>query len=59
MYGMMAPLHSAGSGRRSEQIAPVASAEFWFAIQLAMLAGFATAYPVNWLLIRKGLKEEM
>lgn len=31
-------------------MAKVASPEFWFAMQLAMLAGFATSYPVNrWL----------
>jgi len=39
-------------------IANVASPALWFAMQLAMLAGFATSYPVNWWLIRKGLKEE-
>ncbi len=33
--------------------------EFWFMMQIAMLAGFATAYPVNWWLIRKGVKEKM
>ena len=33
--------------------------EFWFAMQLAMLCGFATSYPVNWWLIRKGWKEKM
>ncbi len=36
-----------------------ATAAFWFTMQLAMLAGFATAYPVNWWLIRKGVKEKM
>lgn len=35
------------------------SAEFWFMMQIAMMAGFVTAYPVNWWLIRKGIKEEM
>ena len=30
--------------------------EFWFMMQIAMLCGFATAYPVNWWLIRKRLK---
>lgn len=39
--------------------APVDSPEFWFAMQWAMLAGFATSYPVNWLLIRAGVKERM
>jgi len=35
------------------------SVEFWFMMQIAMLCGFATAYPVNWWLIRTGLKEQM
>ena len=33
--------------------------EFWFMMQIAMLVGFATSYPVNWLLLRKGIKEKM
>jgi hypothetical protein len=37
----------------------VASVEFWFMMQIAMLAGFVTAYPVNWWLIRRGIKEAM
>jgi len=37
----------------------VDSPEFWFMMQIAMLCGFATAYPVNWYLIRAGLKEKM
>jgi Domain of unknown function (DUF4396) len=32
---------------------------FWWMMQLAMLCGFITAYPVNWLLIRSGVKEAM
>jgi len=40
-------------------VAEVATPEFWFAMQVAMLAGFCTAYPTNWWLIRKGVKEEM
>lgn len=32
---------------------------FWFMMQLAMLLGFCTAYPVNWFLIRSGIKERM
>lgn len=32
---------------------------FWFMMQIAMLFGFATSYPVNWWLIRKGIKEKM
>lgn len=33
--------------------------EFWFMMQLAMLTGFATSYPVNWLLLQIGWKEAM
>jgi hypothetical protein len=33
--------------------------EFWFMMQIAMLFGFATSYPVNWWLIRTGVKERM
>lgn len=33
--------------------------EFWFVMQLAMIAGFITAYPVNWWLIKRGIKEKM
>jgi len=35
------------------------SAEFWFMMQIAMLCGFVTSYPVNWWLIKAGLKEKM
>jgi len=33
--------------------------EFWGAMQLAMIAGFVTSYPMNWWLIRVGIKERM
>jgi hypothetical protein len=33
--------------------------EFWFAMQIAMLAGFCVAYPVNIWLLKTGLKEKM
>lgn len=32
---------------------------YWFMMQIAMLIGFLTAYPANWWLIRKGIKEAM
>ncbi len=32
---------------------------FWFVMQFAMMLGFLTAFPVNWWLIKKGIKEEM
>lgn len=33
--------------------------EFWFLMQIAMLAGFAVSYPVNAMLLKMGLKEKM
>lgn len=59
MYGLMAVIQFAWFRPAYGAIAPVNSLEFWFAMQLAMLAGFCTAYPVNWLLIRTGVKEAM
>jgi hypothetical protein len=32
---------------------------FWFMMQVGMALGFLTAYPVNWWLVRIGLKERM
>ena len=59
MYGFMAfaqfYLFGTLLGTRVEANTP----EFWFMMQIAMLAGFLTAYPVNWWLIRQGIKEAM
>ena len=38
---------------------PVTNPLFWFMMQIAMLLGFLTAYPMNWWLIKKGIKEAM
>lgn len=59
MYGGMAVLQFALFKPVYGHIAAVDTPEFWFAMQLAMLAGFVTAYPVNWWLIRSGIKEAM
>ncbi len=32
---------------------------YWLLMQVAMVAGFATTYPVNWWLISNGTKEKM
>lgn len=32
---------------------------FWLMMQVAMLVGFCTAYPMNWWLIKTGIKEKM
>ena len=37
----------------------VDSVEFWFMMQIAMLCGFLTSYPVNWWPLRSGIKEMM
>ncbi len=32
---------------------------FWFVMSMALLAGFVTAYPMNWWLVARGLKHGM
>lgn len=59
MYGLMAIAQFAIFGPTFGRIAPVNSPEFWFIMQLAMLGGFVTSYPVNWWLIRREIKERM
>jgi hypothetical protein len=54
MYGWMALVIFVWFGR----IEP-SRIEFWFLMQLAMACGFCTSYPMNWLLIRMGIKTEM
>ena len=34
-------------------------AAFWFLMQVGMILGLATSYPVNWWLIKRGIKEAM
>jgi hypothetical protein len=34
-------------------------AAYWFLMQIGMIIGFATAYPANVWLIRRGLEERM
>ncbi|TMV76685.1 DUF4396 domain-containing protein [Thioclava sp. BHET1] len=55
MYGVMAIARFAIFGHPLSAATPV----FWFTMQIAMLAGFITAYPTNWALIRLGVKEPM
>lgn len=59
MYGFMAvAAFVIFRGMLGVRLEPV-STEFWFMMQIAMLCGFLTAYPVNWWLIRLGVKEAM
>jgi hypothetical protein len=59
MYGFMAiayfVIFQHGLGVKLE----TNSVEFWFMMQIAMLFGFTTSYPVNWWLLRSGIKERM
>ena len=54
MYGWMALVIFVWFGR----IEP-SRIEFCFLMQLAMACGFCTSYPMNWLLIRLGIKTAM
>jgi hypothetical protein len=55
MYGWMAFAIFGIFGHELAKTDPV----FWFMMQIAMLAGFITAFPVNWWLIKAGIKEKM
>jgi len=55
MYGWMAIATFLIFGHELDNGDPV----FWFMMQIAMLAGFATSYPTNWWLVRAGIKEKM
>lgn len=59
MYGIMALIQFGWFWSSFGGLAPVDSPEFWFAMQIAMLAGFCTSYPINWWLIRAGAKEKI
>ena len=55
MYGWMALMRFVVFGTEVPKSSPV----FWFLMQIAMAAGFITAYPVNWWLLKTGVKEKM
>ncbi len=59
MYGFMAIAQFLWFKPVYGHIAEVSSPEFWFAMQIAMICGFFTSFPVNWLLVKYGLKEKM
>ena len=59
MYGLMALIQLVLFTHAFGGTASVFTAEFWFAMQWAMIAGFAVAFPVNALLIKRGVKEAM
>ncbi|MDQ6878437.1 MAG: DUF4396 domain-containing protein [Candidatus Dormibacteraeota bacterium] len=55
MYGWMALANFVIFGHELNK----GSSVYWFMMQLAMFAGFVTAYPINWWLVRNGVKERM
>ncbi|OJV76685.1 MAG: hypothetical protein BGO37_11705 [Cellulomonas sp. 73-92] len=59
MYGTMALAQLAVVPALAGGRLAVASPQFWAVMQVAMVVGFVTAYPVNWWLIRAGVKERM
>ena len=59
MYGCMAIAQFWLFGKVIGVRLAVDTPEFWFVMQVAMLAGFVTAYPVNWWLLKAGIKETM
>lgn len=59
MYGLMAVWQLAVFPALVGGRASVFTPEFWVAMQLAMVAGFVCAAPVNAWLVRRGIKEAM
>ena len=59
MYGGMALIQFLWFAPQFGGLAEPGQPEFWMAMQIAMLAGFCTSYPMNWLLVRNGVKEAM
>jgi hypothetical protein len=55
MYGWMAIVTFVIFGHEIEKTDPV----FWFMMQIAMLFGFMTSYPINRWLLKKEIKEKM
>lgn len=59
MYGFMAFAKFYLFGTLLGVTLEVNSTAFWFMMQIAMICGFISSYPVNWWLLRVGIKEPM
>ena len=57
MYGFMALAHFIVFRSVIGVKLETDTVEFWFMMQVAMIFGFLTSYPMNWWLIPTGLKE--
>ncbi|WP_085523719.1 DUF4396 domain-containing protein [Tuberibacillus sp. Marseille-P3662] len=55
MFGWMALAHYVFFVQMPESTTAV----FWFMMQIAMMLGFLTSYPANWVLVKKGIKHAM
>lgn len=55
MFGWMALVHYVFF----IQVPMPNTAVFWFMMQIAMMLGFLTSYPANWILVKKGIKHAM
>ena len=55
LFGWMALMHFVFFDPPLEPNNPV----YWFMMQIGMVIGFGTSYPMNWFLIQKGIKEAM
>lgn len=55
MFGWMALVSLVFFASAPEPDSPV----FWFMMQIAMMLGFLTSYPTNWMLVKKGVKHAM
>nr|WP_244954236.1 DUF4396 domain-containing protein [Spelaeicoccus albus] len=55
MFGWMALVSLVFFASAPEPVSPV----FWFMMQIAMMLGFLTSYPANWVLVRTGVKHAM
>jgi hypothetical protein len=59
MYGFVALAQLAYFRPLLGDLLEVNTVEFWFMMQLAMISGFITSYPITWWLIVAGIKEPM
>ncbi len=58
LMAAMVPVATLFRTRFPEALHP-GNAAFWFAMSIALLAGFVTAYPINWWLVSRHLKHGM
>ena len=58
LMAAMLPVSAVGRLAVGDAFSPRMPA-FWFVMSIALLAGFISAYPMNWWLVAKGLKHGM